>query len=671
MSARAKLLHRFLNVWFVVVALGVVAAAIWARFEVREQGYTESALLGVRGFTLANAVEETRRTTNVLGFFLGLIYLLARRLCPGRVRLARSLVILAVLAVFAAWAGVAYYNSTLDEDLNNIYGQYVDVETFFVRTVTSSLTTSPPAVRTGMVFAFCAAMAILLLPAAFIEKWIFRKPSPPFADAAPRKAIWIGALVVGLAVNVFAARGNPRPADATHPDVILVSIDTLRADHLEMYGYGRATSPHLVEFAKDAVVVEHHLAHAPWTVPTHMSMFTGVIPSGHGVSSPVASVDPRRTLFPELLKDGGYRNGAFVTNILLGASYGYSAGFDLYVLNPNWNAAEVSTQALNWFLGSKTPTFLFLHMFDVHYPYTPPEEYWGRFAPKNPTVYEMQKENFYTFFTWIREQGEPEREATKAQYDEEIVYTDAQLGRFFEKLKGAGRYDNAWIIVTSDHGEEFAERGLWGHGITLYNEMLRVPLIVKAPGNACAGSRLTDGIVPQTAIYNLVTRAAAVTSPDSEELRCGPDGVPKILRDLVTTEPVISEADMLGPLRMSATSLDKKLIEPTKVHVKGILDFERPFEAYDLAADPAEQTNLIDGVAPADLAARLREFAPEHRKAMCRVRSQDSGQAKTGRLELDEATIQKLISLGYINPGGESGDKGLAGEDCLPADAAP
>ncbi|MCZ7585811.1 MAG: sulfatase [Deltaproteobacteria bacterium] len=447
----------------------------------------------------------------------------------------------------------------------------------------------------------------------------------------------------------------------------MISIDTLRADHLGLYGYGRDTSPHLDRLARDGVVVERHVAHSPWTLPSHMSMFSGVIPSEHGATEPVSAVSPARTLFPEILKDRGYRNIAFTTNILIGASYGFSAGFDIFVVKAEWNAKTVSDNALRWYLGDKRPTFLFLHIFDPHYPYDPPKAFRGRFGPGHPGVDKIQKEGFYDYFEWMNKHGAPERRAAVDLYDEEIASTDAVLGRVFERLRAAGRYENSWIIVTSDHGEEFGERGLWGHGITLYDEMLRVPLIIKTPHGVCGGSRFASAPIPQKALFKLITGAALPPAQNAAAMTCTDEGVPRIVADLADAGPIIAESDLVGPRRYAAMEQGRKLIEPINVSAAGVLEFESGYELYNFENDPKERDNLLT-TGEGSMAERIAAKAGALHQASCRTRLNYAATRPGERIALDEETKAKLKSLGYISSSGEP-DAGVAlDENCMPID---
>jgi Sulfatase len=660
---------RFINVWFSVAAFFVAAGLVWSLYSSSEQEYLAKGLDNTHRFAIKHAISEARELGAPVAFSMGFIYILARRLTRNRRRLIRTVIIVSLLGSLILGAGAWWFNMEMTGGMNKLYGQYVDVKTFAIRAVAASYVSAPKAVRVGLVFILAGLIAVMSFLAAFMEKTIFRKKLPDSNPGKPRHSIWVISLAIYVGVHVWAGSMKPTPPAPDLPDIIFISIDTLRADHMSCYGYERLTTPNLDRLAEESILVKRHISHSPWTLPAHMSMFSGMIPSRHGVSDPVSSLRPSVTLVTEVLKNKGYRTGGFATNILLGSNYGFAAGFDNYQVNAYWNAEQITNTALRWFGGGSEPTFLFVHLFDPHFPYTPKKNFKGRFHAPNAEVDKMQQEVFYAFFNWMQKQGPEEREAVVALYDEEIAYADWALGRFFHHLSKSGRFDNAWVIVTSDHGEEFGERGMWGHGITLYDEMLHVPLIVKAPNGLCGGTSLDERIVPQNAMFSLLALAGRRPVEMGRDLSCADNGVLKVINRLTVDGPVIAEVEMLGPLRYAAMTTKKKLIDPMKVKAMEF-EYTQGMELFDLENDPGEKTNLLAGAPREELAHRVRESASKLHRTMCRTRMEYAGKAKSAKLTLSEATIQKLKSLGYISDSGELTPAALLDENCMPVEVA-
>jgi Sulfatase len=312
-------------------------------------------------------------------------------------------------------------------------------------------------------------------------------------------------------------------APARGPDIILVVFDTARADHLSTYGYGRETSPRLTEFGADALVFDQARSTAGWTLPGHASMFTGVLPSRHGARAaggwlPGQSVDGRRNVaFPlaadqttlaELLRAAGYRTGAFVANFsYLYRTFGFAQGFDHYddapwqllrfrspfmhAIERRWPTAfarpyrsghDINAAAWQWIDQGPAdrPAFLFLNYMDAHPPYAAPEPFteWVRPLAVPP---KLARRDLYAHEP--RALSPTEQDFIVANYDGQLRAADAAFGALIDDLKRRGRYENALIILTSDHGTLLGEHGHLGHvGRMLYEPLLHIPLIVKLPG---------------------------------------------------------------------------------------------------------------------------------------------------------------------------------------------
>jgi arylsulfatase len=450
--------------------------------------------------------------------------------------------------------------------------------------------------------------------------------SPNPADL-PMVPYWAHPVVVG-----------EKPAPEL-PNVILISLDCVRADHLSAYGYERKTSPRLDELAREAVVYENATSAPSFTHPTHMTMLTGLPPSIHGVSrwrKPDSSV----AYLPEILSRAGYRTNGIVSGPLLSQSFGFERGFDVYhAFHDETRAPELAAAALEMLRrGRGQPQFLFLHFFDAHWPYWPGDELATLFGPlSNDTSGLLHK---------VRNQIPPESEEEirhmRDLYDAEIVHLDREVGRFLDELKKRGMYEDSLILVTADHGEAFLEHGFWEHGQTLYQEMVHVPLIVKWPGRR--EPRRIPSLVSQTDIFPTILEAAGIETPETSyagvSLHRTHGGPREAILEL-TWDPLPERpARMLVAWRTEKTKYIASFEAPT---VDALYSAEvAGEELYDLLTDPGETKNL---------AANDKDAVSQNRQKvlgyLARARELRAGRAGQ-EVELDEETRKRLEILGYV-----------------------
>lgn len=281
---------------------------------------------------------------------------------------------------------------------------------------------------------------------------------------------------------------SPRavPPGGARPDVVLVSIDTLRADHLGSYGYSRDTSPFLDGLAATGTRFENARSPTPWTLPTHTTMLSGLIPLEHGVVDDGRALPRDLGLLQETMSTGGFTTIGVVTTFFVSARFGFDRGFDVWedfaihdkeANNEGTVDAEEAIDRVLQSLPSGREAFVFLHLYDAHYPYAAPAPY--------DTLYDRASGDgdleYKRYSHYLKHPVPPDQMAHQvAQYDEEIRYVDDQLARLHAGFSGAGR--EVIFVVTADHGEEFGERGSWGHAHTLHPEQLHVPWIVSGPG---------------------------------------------------------------------------------------------------------------------------------------------------------------------------------------------
>ncbi len=276
---------------------------------------------------------------------------------------------------------------------------------------------------------------------------------------------------------------------------ILISIDALRADHLGAYGYGRPTSPFLDELAARATLFERAYAQVPSTLPSHMSIFTGLYPAEHGVFPPSSVLAPEIRTLPEVLLHAGFRTAGHTEGGYVQGGYGFSRGFQEWTDTPYASDTDVERTFGRGiaFLKSVRPGerfFLFLHTYTVHDPYAPPERYRKLFwpGPPPPGAGEPDGPHFAAINGGLATTTPAAVEYYKALYDASIRYLDDVTRKFFAELEGSGLAHDTTVIFTADHGEEFREHGRLVH-TQIYPECLHIPLIVVHPGQH-AGARI-------------------------------------------------------------------------------------------------------------------------------------------------------------------------------------
>ncbi|HEU4401871.1 MAG TPA: sulfatase [Candidatus Polarisedimenticolia bacterium] len=322
------------------------------------------------------------------------------------------------------------------------------------------------------------------------------------ARRAWSRSVVFAALVAALVVP--CACFSPR-LDPNRQDIVLIVVDTLRADHLGIYGYPRSTSPHLDALGRGGVVFERAWGAAPWTLPSIMSIMTSRYPSSHRVENDGLRLPEGIPTLAETLHAEGYATGGFVSHVYVTAPFGFARGFDTFedfgLSRPEYRleagleptADRVTDAALAWLKPQASRSlFLFVHYFDPHWPYDPPPAYRDLFPSAYRGPLDASHDALSKFQDPLTPIPEDYRRFLIDRYDGEIRFVDDQVGRLLDGLREAGRGERAWIIVTADHGEEFKDHGSMGHGRALYEETIRVPLLIgRLSGAATHGARRT------------------------------------------------------------------------------------------------------------------------------------------------------------------------------------
>lgn len=351
-----------------------------------------------------------------------------------------------------------------------------------------------------------------------------------------------------------------RPSAPPRPNVIVYMIDTLRADRLGCYGYDRPVSPRIDEFAAGATLFENAVGQSSWTRASVASLFTGLWPAAHGAVGRLDRLSGEAVTLAEALRAEGYATGAVVTNHNVHRTFGFDQGFDefIHTNQPKTPSDVVNAWAEAWLEKRDTakPFFLYLHTIDPHNPYLPPDRFRRRFAPGTEELVKRIEGNPRAE-TW-----DPDAETIaglNALYDAEIAFNDESFGALAESLTELGLWDDALVIVISDHGEEFFEHGRWSHGKDLHVETLNVPLIVKMPGQK-KGRRRPE-VVQHLDVMPTVLDVVGV---DVSSVVQGSSFLPLLGRrgdDAPSRPDAYSHLRLDGPLQVSLVTPEWKLIQ--------------------------------------------------------------------------------------------------------------
>jgi arylsulfatase A-like enzyme/Flp pilus assembly protein TadD len=413
-------------------------------------------------------------------------------------------------------------------------------------------------------------------------------------------------LIVGSLASSPPAFGLPNSA----PNVVVITIDTLRADHLGCYGYKQIRTPNIDSLAANGVRFERAYTPVPVTLPAHSVIFTGTYPMLSGMHDFSANkLNPTQLTLASVLKERGYTTGAVIGSAVLDSRFGLNQGFDFYYDHFDFNRLQesnldemerpgnvVADLALDWLNKNyQKKFFLWMHLYDPHYPYRAPAPYGDEYKDR--------------------------------PYDGEIAFADAQVGRLIRFLKDKTLYENTLIVLSGDHGESLGEHGEKTHGFFIYNATLHVPVIFHLPGKDLGKT------VPElVSLADLMPTMLHILKVDIPSQVQGRDLMPPIVKKENGSRSLYAET-FLPRLHFNWSEL--RAIEIDNYH---FIDAPKP-ELYDLAKDPGETRNLY---------AEKKAVADELRARLAMlIRKYSASQELAEKTGLDPALMERLKSLGY------------------------
>jgi len=406
---------------------------------------------------------------------------------------------------------------------------------------------------------------------------------------------------------VSTADGDPKP------NVVVITIDTLRADHLGAYGYTSIQTPQIDLLARAGARFTRAYTPVPITLPAHAAIFTGSFPMATGMHDFSGNKLPATsTTLASALKASGYATAAFVGSAVLDSRFGLNQGFETYfdhfdfsrLLETNLDQMErrgdlVMDNALNWLKrSSRQPFFLWVHLYDPHHPYNPPEPYASRYRDQ--------------------------------PYDGEIAFDDAQVGRLVSALKEIRMFDNTIIVLAGDHGEGLGEHGEKTHGFFVYNSTLHVPLVIKVPG---AGPRVVEDEVSLVDVMPTVLHALKIPVPASVQGRS--------LLGQVQGRPGAGQSNLYAETYLPLLHFRWSQLRSLQSRGMKYIEAPRP-EIYDTRADPREATNIY-----ATRQAMGHEMH-DRLNALLRRLTPAAGKVESDKELTDPALFERLKSLGYV-----------------------
>jgi arylsulfatase A-like enzyme len=495
------------------------------------------------------------------------------------------------------------------------------------------------------------------------------------------------ALLLTVALGLHGCGGAP-----SELTVILISFDTTRPDHLSAFGYERSTSPNLARLAREGTRFDQARASTSWTLPSHMSLFTGLPPGLHEVVIDFNVLDRSRRTLGQVFKDAGYRTMGVFSGPYVHGHYGFDRGFDYYergTKDPmlfDLTRAEMKTalarterrshtevtselvvdRAINLLRNSAAPkNLLFLHLFDPHYDYKAPKRIAKGFV--DPAYQGPITGDNVTERPDLVHDGMPAADEAQllALYDAELAWVDENIGRLLDELEKEGRLEHTLIVVTADHGEEFFEHGRYGHRNGLSEQTLRVPLLIWGPGLGVPAGRVLD---EEVASYDVLPTLMDYAGLPQEACLFGRSLRPLIQGGTLPDVPVSAALTFIPRTPEGFYTLHRSVVfnglkVVTRVRVRWTPEREKDLggevipgseetDVYDLRADPLEQVNLADSKDPA-VQARVAQALEAYQAEQARQQAALDCFRPIGAPEGSDTGLtlyETMRAMGYLGP---------------------
>lgn len=444
---------------------------------------------------------------------------------------------------------------------------------------------------------------------------------------------WVALVAMALIPIGILWHDRSRERDPK-PDILVLLIDVLRADHLSCYGYERPTTPNIDRFAQDAILFENAISPSTFTKTSVASIFTGLDAHNHGVFYGAVGANTRQAASDVLaerfdtLAEGMFEHGlntvAWVENMQLREFMGFAQGFSLYHDQPG-KIPVIAGEFSQWLerFSAASRYFAYLHFLDLHGPYNPKPPFRGTFSLDDGSIMAMDHSSWWDFKQDVKNEkvvlSSADLEELEARHDEMLLFTDEWIGRILDNLRATGRYDDTLIVVTSDHGEGFWEHGFISHSTWPFEELCRVPLIIKLPNSSQAGRRIEDMV----GLIDLPLTLLEFAGADPPEGLDGRSFLPLLLDPAYKQSP---QSRYVEIRKMVGVRTDRWKY----LHPRGDL--------YDLANDPAEKNNCAD---------EHPEIAKRMGKAAAHAAELRESADKAEQVILDEETKRALKALGY------------------------
>jgi arylsulfatase A-like enzyme len=484
---------------------------------------------------------------------------------------------------------------------------------------------------------------------------------------------------------------NESPDKDMRPNVLWIVMDTVRADHLSCYGYKHVTSPAIDNIAQEGLIFEKALAAAPWTLPSHASMFTGMYPRTHQTTNSHQYLSSSFTTIAELLRSHGYMTAGFSNNPWVSKSSNLNQGFDLFFEGfasagdnkqwqrlllvrlitrtfgvqrndagsqlQNWCSARQTNEQISRWLNTtwdqKTPFFMFINYMEAHLPYRAPEQYVQPFLPENISYETASKvnQNFIKYYAGLATMDKTDFAMLTALYDGEIHYLDYYMSNLFNELRSLGILDKTIVIITSDHGENLGDNNKMAHAFSVDDRLLHVPLIIRYPKRVSPGERVSR-VVQINQIFPTILDIIGITGEGNDTLQVAslfhqpPSVESPAAHGFAELDTFFEGIQALINMNRNCF-VDKYARGYTTIrdqNFKYILASDGAEEIYKLDDDPSETKNVLNRYPDKAIKLRLKMDAFLNSFDVPDLTLIDSEKAR----KADQQTLQGLRDLGYI-----------------------